>query len=153
MGDTGQAFEIPFKHGTKNCVLHKGSENRTASASMAEKIRTSHQIGTENVLKCTDLNTGCFGWYRMVLSVPAISDGICVSSRYKKCSSNPVASTFNFFLVATLFFSSPFHRRQQLFVMVSSSFLSFSFSFYLLLSLFYPTLFISLPSCTPCFKK
>ena len=23
MGDTGQAFEIPFKHGTKDCVLHK----------------------------------------------------------------------------------------------------------------------------------
>ena len=75
------------------------------------------------------------------------------SIRYKKCSSNPVASTFNFFFVAVLFFSSPFCQRQQLFVTVSSSFLSFSFSFYLLLSLFYPTLFISLPSCTPCFKK
>ena len=24
MGDTGQASEIPFKHGTKDCVLHWG---------------------------------------------------------------------------------------------------------------------------------
>ena len=96
--------------------------------------------GTKNVLKCTGLNTGCFGWYRMVPSVLAILNGICASGRYKKCFSNPVASAFNFFFIAALFFSSPFHRRQQLFVTVSSSFLSFSFSFYLLLSLFYPTL-------------
>ena len=118
----------------------QGSENRTIPSDTAEKIRNSHQNGTENVLKCTGLNTECFGWYRMVPSIPAISDGICASNRYKKCSSNPVASTFNFFFVAVLFFSSPFCQRQQLFVTVSSSFLSFSFSFYLLLSLFYPTL-------------
>ena len=116
------------------------SENHTVPAGMAEKIHAGYQTGTKNVLKCISLNIGCFGWYQMVSSVTTISNGICVSGQYKKCSSNLVASAFNFFLVTTLFFSSPFHRRQQLLVTVSSSFLSFSFSFYLLLSLFYHTL-------------
>ena len=109
-------------------------------AGTVEKIRTDHQTSTKYVLKCTGLNTGCFSWYRMVPSVLAISDGIRASGRYKKSFSNLVASAFNFFFIAALFFSSPFHRRQQFFVTVSSSFLSFSFSFYLLLFLFYPTL-------------
>ena len=39
----------------------QGSENRTVPAGMAEKIHTGYQTGTENVLKCTGLNIGCFG--------------------------------------------------------------------------------------------
>ena len=38
MGDTGQAFEIPFKHGTKDCVLYKEVKNRTVPAGTAEKF-------------------------------------------------------------------------------------------------------------------
>ena len=141
-----------FKKRDHDSTFYQGSEIFTILAGMAEKICIGHQTGTENVLKCTGLNTGCFNWYRMFSFVQAISDGFCASSRYKKCSSNPVVSAFNFFVTA-LFFFSPFPRRQQLFVTVSSSFLSFSCSFYLFLSLFYPYSFISLPSCTPCFKK
>ena len=128
-----------FKKRDHDSTFYQGSEIFTILAGMAEKICIGHQTGTENVLKCTGLNTGCFNWYQMFLFVQAISDGFCASSRYKKCSSNPVVSAFNFFVTA-LFFFSPFPRRQQLFVTVSSSFLSFSCSFYLFLSLFYPTL-------------
>ena len=39
-----------FKKRNHDSTFYQGSE-----------IRTAHQTGTENVLKCTGLNIGCFG--------------------------------------------------------------------------------------------
>ena len=50
-----------FKKRDHDSTFYQGSKIRTVPVGSAQKIRTAHQTGTKNVLKCIGLNIECFG--------------------------------------------------------------------------------------------